>query len=142
MSGILCPIRAGKVSRSTIEAAVTLANQKEAKLTFLIVVDSNVFTNVDPKRLPTLKKEMAELGKMILHGAKNMAASQGILSEGLIREGQVEEEILAVGQDIQADYIVVGQPRKQANNNLFSQDRLAHLSSRVEQETPAKVVLV
>ncbi len=142
MSGVLCPVRAGIVSRTPIDTAVSLADQNESKLYFLLVIDSNVFTNVSAKQLQALEKEMRELGKVVLPGAQSLAYSKGVLSEGLVREGQVDDEIISVSKKLRPDYIVLGHPQKKFANNLFTQDKIENLKHRIEEETPAELVLV
>jgi len=142
MSGIVCAIRGGPHSLPTIRAAVSLAREKDQPLYFLYVVNLDFLARTTSTRTHTINQEMEEMGEFILLSAKGWAADHGVSAEGLVRHGVVGEEIAALCQEVGADYLVVGRPQLESDeDNVFTHARLQRFADEVKQQTGAEVVI-
>jgi nucleotide-binding universal stress UspA family protein len=140
MGGIVCAIRGGPSSQATIKYAVTLAQETQLPLYFLYVVNLDFMAHTSSSRVHTISGEMHQMGEFILLNAQNSAAKEGVDAEGLVRQGQIVQEMVGVCREVDADYIVMGRPRSEQEENVFTQELLAQFIKQIEQETGAKVV--
>lgn len=142
MSGIVCAIRGGKESQPTIAEAIHLATETDLPLYFLYVVNLDFLTRTSSSRVHTIKEEMRQMGDFILLNAKMRADNLGVKAESVIRDGRVSDEIIALCKEHRADYIIMGRPRGEREENVFTQIRLSQFVQHIEDESGAEVVLV
>ena len=142
MSGIVCAIRGGPASQPTINKAITLAEQINQKIYFLYVVNLDFLERTTSSRTHTISRELRQMGNFILLTAQDQANSRGALAYGIIREGNIGEEIIRFCQEIQADYIVLGKPEGEHEYNEFTRDRLSQFANLIENSSGAKAILV
>lgn len=142
MPGIVCAIRGGPASQHTIDESVTMAVEKHLPLYFLYVVNLDFLTHTASSRVKTITEEMNELGDFILLLAKRQAEARGVEVEGMIRHGKVGEEIIALSQEVDADFVVMGQPKGEKEANVFTQERINTFREKLEEESGAQVILV
>jgi nucleotide-binding universal stress UspA family protein len=141
MNGIVCAIRGGPDSGATIARAITLAQETEQPLYFLYIVNLDFMSRTSSTRVQVISQEMHEMGEFILLSARAEAEAQGITAQGVVRHGNVVQEIVAFCREITANYLVVGQPRFQDEESIFTQALLAQFVQQAEEQTGAKVVL-
>ncbi|MBE2223292.1 MAG: universal stress protein [Anaerolineae bacterium] len=141
MSGIVCALRGGPASQPTINRAVSLAKETALPLFFLYVVNLEFLDRTASSRTHTISKEMAQMGEFILLTAQTKAEAQGITAQGIIRHGNVTEEITALCHEVGADYLVMGQPQIQKDDNVFTAVLHQAFVAQIEAQTGAKVVL-
>lgn len=141
MSGIVCAVRGGPGSQPTINRAIALAQETQLTLFFLYVVNLEFLDRTTSSRTQTISKEMAQMGEFILLAAQAQAEAKQVKAEGIIRHGRVTEEIPTLCHEIGADYLVVGQPKFQNEDSLFTTDLHQEFIQRIEMQTGAKVVL-
>jgi len=141
MSGILCAVRGGTDSQTTIARAIQLAQETGLPLHFLYVVNLDFLSYTSSSRVHTISREMEQMGEFILASAESSAVSKGVSVESSIRHGNVMKEIIATCHEIQVDYLVLGQPRMQREDSLFTQEQLEKFIHRTEEQTGAKVIL-
>ncbi len=141
MSGIVCAIRGGPDSQPTIKRAIALARETDLTLYFLYVVNLDFLSRTTSTRVHTISEEMREMGEFILLSAQTTASAQGVTAEGVVRHGNVGEEIVALCHELAADYLVLGRPRLQHEESVFTHELLAEFVKRAEQQTGASVVL-
>jgi nucleotide-binding universal stress UspA family protein len=141
MSGIVCAIRGGPDSQATIARAIGLARDTKLPLYFLYVVNLDFLSRTSSSRVHTISREMGQMGEFILLTAQAKAASEDIPAQGIIRHGDVGEEIVDLCHEIQADYLVLGRPQVQEEESIFTHDLLQEFIERTEEQTNAKVVL-
>jgi hypothetical protein len=89
----------------------------------------------------TISEEMGEMGEFILLTAQEKASKQGITAEGVVRHGNVREEIINLSKELSADYVVLGLPQGQEEADIFVVDRIKDFGMTIEQESGASVVL-
>jgi nucleotide-binding universal stress UspA family protein len=141
VSGIICAIRGGPDSQVTIDKAIDLAEETALPLSFLYVVNLDFLTHTSSTRLHTISKEMHQMGEFILLAAQATASARGITAGGIVRQGNVGEEIVALCHELQADYLVLGQPQFHEEDSLFNQERLRRFIEQTESQTGARVIV-
>ncbi len=139
MSGIVCAIRGGPASQPTIAQAVTLAQKTGLPLHFLYVVNLDFLSRVGSGRVHTISEEMHQMGEFILLTAQATATAQGVTAQGAVRHGNVGDEIIGLCRELDAAYVILGQPQVQGKANIFTKNLLKKFSERIERETGAKV---
>ena len=141
MSGIVCAIRGGPDSKPTIDKTLELAAEASLPVYFLYVVNLDFFTHSTRSRVHTVEKELHQMGEFILLTAQSQAEAKGITAEGLVRQGNVLDEIICLCQEIKANYVILGYPKQQKEINVFTDERLDEFRQRIEDESGAKIVL-
>jgi nucleotide-binding universal stress UspA family protein len=141
MSGIVCAIRGGPDSQTTIAEAIALARETGAPLHFLYVVNLDFMSHTTSTRVHTISEEMRQMGEFILLAAQAQASAQGIAAEGVVRRGNVAEEIVDLCRELAAGYLVLGRPQFQKEESVFTEDLLAQFIRETEEQTGAKVVM-
>jgi len=141
MSGIVCAVRGGPASQPTVSRSIALADETGLPLYFLYVVNLEFLDHTASSRTHTISKEMAEMGEFILMAAQAKAEAQGVQAQGVVRNGVVAEEIAELCHQINADYLVIGQPQYQSDDNIFTAILHDEFIRRIETQTGARVVL-
>jgi nucleotide-binding universal stress UspA family protein len=142
MSGIICAIRGGLASRTTINKAVELAGEHNLPLYFLYVLNLDFLAHTASSRVRTITDEMYQMGNFILLVAQEKALELGVEAEGVIRKGNVGEEIIYLCREIRADYVILGQPKGKEEQDIFTRERLLEFGQQIERESGADVILV
>jgi nucleotide-binding universal stress UspA family protein len=141
MSGIVCAIRGGPDSQPTIARAIALAQETNLPLNFLYIVNLDFLTHTTGSRIQTITEEMHQMGEFILLTAQATAAQHGVEAEGFVRHGDVREEIIGLCREVAADYLVLGQPKTEQGECIFSGDELAQFIQHTEKHIGASVRL-
>jgi len=141
MPGVICPIRGGPSSQPTIKRAISLAKEKNLDLHFLLVVNLDFLTYTESSRVRLITEEMHEMGEFILLTAQETASAEGLAAEADVRQGDVGEEIIGLAQELEADFIVMGRPLGEQDEDVFANDRLEQFIERIESESGAEVIL-
>jgi nucleotide-binding universal stress UspA family protein len=142
MAGIVCAIRGGPDSQPTIGEGITLALREKLPLYFLYIVNLDFLSYTSSSRTQAITKEMQQMGEFILLAAQASADAKGVSAQGLVRQGNVMEEIAGACHELKADFLVLGSPKGQQGESIFSEERLAKFIEWAEQQTGAQVVLV
>ena len=140
MPGIVCAVRGGPASQPTIAKAIAFAKTTGLPLYFLYVVNVDFLTHTPTSRVHTISQEMHQMGEFILLMAQEASARQGISAEGVVRHGSVGEELIGLCHELQADYLVLGKPKVEQEDTVFTEDRLRDFVVRTEEQTGAIVV--
>lgn len=141
MGGIVCAIRGGPHSQPTITRSIGLARETGQPLYFLYVVNLDFLSHTTSTRVHTISGEMHQMGEFILLMAQDVAARQGVEAEGVIRHGNVGEEIIALCHELEAKYLVLGRPKAEREDTVFTRELLQQFVARTEEQTGATVVL-
>jgi nucleotide-binding universal stress UspA family protein len=141
MGGIVCAIRGGPDSQPTIARAIALAQETGLPLYFLYVVNLDFLSHAGSLRVHTISAELRQMGEFILLSAQSQAASQGATAGGIVRSGNVGEEITRLCHELAADYLVLGAPQARREESHFTDRQLAEFVKQTEAETGARVVL-
>ena len=82
------------------------------------------------------------MGEFILLAAQNQAADQDVAAEGVVRNGTVSDEIVALCHEVAADFLVVGRPQLMVDeDNVFSHALLEQFTRSVSEQTGASVLM-
>ena len=141
MAGIVCAVRGGPDSQPTIARAIGLAQENELPLYFLYVVNLDFLVRTSSARIHTISEQMHQMGEFILLAAQASASERGVSAQGIVRHGDVGEEIVDLCHELGADYLVVGRPRLEREESVFNQELLHQFVERAELQTGAQVVL-
>jgi nucleotide-binding universal stress UspA family protein len=117
-----------------------LAQETGLPLYFLYVVNLDFLSHTPTSRVHTISQEMHEMGEFILLMAQEGASRQGISAAGLIRHGSVGEELIGLCHELEADYLVLGKPKLEREDTVFTHDLLREFVVRTEELTGARVV--
>lgn len=141
MGGIVCAIRGGPHSQPTITRAIHLAQETGQPLYFLYIVNLDFLSHTSSTRVHTISGEMHQMGEFILLMAQDVAARQGVEAGGVIRHGNVGEEIMTLCHELEAEYLVLGRPKVEREDTVFTRELLQQFVARTEEQTGAMVVL-
>jgi nucleotide-binding universal stress UspA family protein len=141
LPGIVCAVRGGPDSLITIQQAVQLASETNLSLFFVYVINLDFLSHTASSRVRTISHEMHQMGDFILLIAEEKAATLGVEAQGMVRQGQVGEEIIALCHEVRADYVVLGEPKGKGEVDVFTHERMLHLKQKIETESGAKVIL-
>jgi nucleotide-binding universal stress UspA family protein len=142
MTGIICAIRGGPFSRLTIKEAIALSKESEQTLYFLYVVNLDFLNNALHANVHVMTEEMHQLGEFILLNAQETARKSGVQAEAVIRKGQVGDEIIALCREKDADFVILGKPKTDQENNVIDLSALDAFAQRIEEASNAKVIFV
>ena len=141
MSGIVCAVRGGPDSQSTIVRAIALAKDTGQPLFLLYVVNLEFLERTISSRVQTISEELHQMGEFILLAAQATADAAGVAAQRAIRHGDVQHEIAALCHEVGADYLVIGRPRIEGEESHFTQAVLEQFTQRIEEQTGAKVII-
>ena len=142
MSGIVCAVRGGPESRATVNRAVELAEERALPLYFLYVFNLDFLLRTSQSRLDNIEESMKQMGEFILLMAQDQAAEGGVEAKGVMRQGKVGEEIVALCREVEADLVVLGKPRGEEEPDVFTMERLERFALGIGEQTGADVLLV
>lgn len=140
MPGIVCAVRGGPASKPTIARSISLARETGQTLHFLYVVNLDFMSQTSSSRVHTIAEQMEQMGEFILLMAQDAAARQGVEAKGAVRHGNVSEEIIGLCHDLGADYVVLGKPKVEQEDTVFTEERLHQFAAETEERCGAKVV--
>jgi nucleotide-binding universal stress UspA family protein len=118
-----------------------LAQETNLPIHFLYIVNLDFLSRTVTSRVSVISEEMCQMGESILSVAQTRATAQGVIAKGIIRQGAIGEQIVRVCHELSADYLVLGRPEPDKEENVFTQDRLAQFIEHLEAQTGAKVIL-
>lgn len=142
MSGIICAIRGGPASQPTIRKAISLAKETNLKLSLLYVINLDFLERTASSRTHTIMLEMRQMGEFILLSAQSQAESQGVEAECVVRDGNVIAEIIRFSKEIEADYVVLGHPKLEGEENVFTIEKLKKFAQSIEEKSGAKAIFI
>lgn len=85
MPGIVCAIRCGPASKSTLHKAIVLAQTQQRQLYILYVVNLDFLARTTHSRITAIKEEMCDIGEMILLMAQESTAAANVTTYPVIR---------------------------------------------------------
>lgn len=141
MSFLVCATRGGPGSRAVQEKAINYAVEQKAELAFLYVVDINSIEEVDENMKIALANELSWIGGVILRIAQKRAANAQIVSEIVIREGSVKDEICQFLEERSADLLLLGAPRG-TTDAIFGDDSIELFAQEVTKTSGVAVEIV
>lgn len=141
MRKVVCATRGGEGSRAAQLAAIALAKEWQASLTFLFVVDPYSLAGVDASLETAVSNELHWMGQTLLQIAQNRARAAGLETNMVIRHGPIAAEINSYLREINADKLILGASRG-TTINTFGDDAMEQFAASLEQQTGITVQLV
>ncbi len=143
MGKILCPTRGGEGSYRTQDAAVAMARERGDRLVFLYVVDLDFLSKTERAVRPdVVAEQMTHLGEFLLSMAQERARGRGVEAGGIVRQGDVREEIKAAAVEEGATLVVLGQATEGDAECAFAPESLLKFAEQVEAETGVETRVV
>ena len=140
MSVILCAIRGGPECLPAIAQAITLAQETDFTVHFLYIVNRDLLSSANSAQTRAASRQIRKMGQSVLRTALDLASKQGVTAQGVIRQGNVAEQIAGLCRDLEADYLVLGRPQPHEERNVFSEALLPEFIERIEKQTGTEVV--
>jgi len=140
---ILAPIDGSPTSERGLVEAINLAKDQRATLRLLHVVDGSVlmFDAMGMINWGDVIDLLREDGEQLIARAKELAAAQGVIAEGIVLKTMSERaahEILRNARDWPADIIVMGTHGRRGFKHLV----LGSDAEAVLHDAPAPVLLI
>lgn len=140
MPGIVCAIRGGPASQPTIDKAIALSGDTGLVLHFLYIVNLDFVVHTATSRTHLISKEMEQMGEFILLKAQGQAERNGVSAQIVIRHGRVSDEIIGLCRELEADYAVLGRPRHEGEQDVFTHDHLGEFARHITEACGAQVI--
>jgi len=140
MGVILCAIRGGPECQPVIAQAITLAQETGLPVHFLYVVNRDLLSSANSAQARAISGQIRKMGESVLRTALAWASTEDVTAQGVIRQGNVGDEIASLCRDLEADYLILGQPQAHEERNVFSEALLPQFIEQIEKQTGAEVV--
>jgi len=118
-----------------MQRGIAAAQESGLPLYFLHVLDFGRLLQAPREQLDALSREMMEQGEFIILTAQTRAQQQGLRAHGLVRSGDIREQIYAMCLELEVDHLLIGQPVAQGQGDEFEPPMLEELKQRIERET-------
>ena len=141
MSCLVCATRGGPGSRASQKKAIAYADKRKSELIFLYIVDINSIEEVDDKMKGALRNELSWLGRVLLRIAQKRADNAQVVSEIVIREGMVKDEICQFLEERSADLLLLGAPRG-TTAAIFGDDSIELFAQEISETSGVPVEIV
>ena len=139
MSLILCPTRGGQSSIPNQQWAISLAKERNAELAFLYISNVRFLDHTSGPLIVDISDKLDEMGEFLLAMAQERAAQAGITAQTIVRQGEFQEALTAVIQELGADTVVIGQAAR--GTGITTDSYLAVLAESVK-NTGAELFVV
>lgn len=142
MGLIVCATRGGEASRRTQQRAIRLAQERNADLVFLCVVDPGFVEPSDERLRAALKDELQRLGRSLLCIAQARAEESGVEARTVVRCGPVRENLVDYLRESDANTLVIGAPQDEPQIQALDPRNVEQLAEAVRQATGVEVIVV
>ena len=140
---IVCSVRGRPESRTTVTRAIDLALEKQARLTFLHVIDAEFLDYATVAPLSVIYKELVEMSSFAMLILCDRAQRRGVSEVNFtVLEGNIRKQLRQFAIDTCADLMVMGSPTSGPGKNVFKQKELDLLIHEMEQEGNLRVIQV
>jgi len=128
------------VAQATIDKAIELSLETKLEVHFLFIVNLDFLRSSYYSHMNTIEEEINQMGEFILLDVISKSAKKGIVANSAIRKGKVSEEIIKYCQEIMADFVILGKPKKNNDKNVLSSDTLDEFAENIESQSGVKGV--
>ena len=142
---ILCAVRGQPASRSTAQRAIDLSLEKDAELTFLLVIATAVLTRAAPLKAPlrVVYQQLESMGEFSLALLQDRAQRQGVEKAAtLTRRGMPGEVILEVVKELSPDILVLGEPVADEPRAIFKPEEFQDFVKNLGEAGQVEIVVV
>lgn len=144
MNRIVVAVAGTVVSLVSAKYAIYIAKLLNVKLTAVYVVDektlnellkSRIFVEVEAMQY---EKDLNDQGELFLERLKKLAEVKGVECEVMLLKGVVHEELLKKVKELEADLLVMGQPKER----LSRVDTYYDEGEKILKGSPCPVIVV
>lgn len=142
---IVCAIRGRPTHWNTVEHAIDLALDHEARLTFLLVLQADFLGSATPalRPLSVVYDQLRDVGEFSMLALCDQAKSKGIDQVNyVIRMGEVRKNLLEYASETHADVLVLGKPMPDEPRSIFGKGEFESFVERLGRIGDIEVVVV
>jgi nucleotide-binding universal stress UspA family protein len=140
---IICAVRGGPESRETVTKAIDMALETGARLTFLHVMDAEFLEHATIGTLSVVYRELEEMGKFAMLILCDRATRRGVETvDYIIREGNIQKQILQFAKETNAEIMVVGRPIRSPGSNAFREEEIDEFAVDLAKMGDIQILLV
>jgi nucleotide-binding universal stress UspA family protein len=140
---IICAVRGGPESRTTVSRAIHMALNTRAPLTFLHILDAEFlgYSMVGP--LSLVYDELVEMGTFAMLILCDRARRRGVEQvDYIVREGNIRKQLVQFAIETQAEVMVMGKPTRSPGKNVFKSGDFESFVAELEAEANIKIIQV
>ncbi len=141
MRYLVCATRGGPGSRASQEKAIAYAMEQTSELVFLYIVDTSSIEEVDDSLKTAYLEELSWLGRVLLLTAQKRANNAQVVSEIVMREGSVKDEICNFLEERSAELLLLGAPRG-TTAAIFGDDSIEVFAREITKSSGVPVEIV
>jgi nucleotide-binding universal stress UspA family protein len=140
---ILCAVRGGPESRETVTHAINLALEKDARLTFFLVLDAEFLNHATIAPLSVVYQELLEMGQFMMLILVDRAERRGVSQVNcVVREGNIRNQLKKAAIETKAEIMVMGRPIRSPTKNVFKSDEMEAFAAELAEIGNLQLVLV
>ena len=133
---ILVPLDGSKYSEKALLHACDMAKNYQSRLILLYVVEKLI--SINPLDRKAYLGMLRKVGNNVLVKGKKTAIKQGIDSKIVLKEGNIENEIIKLSKKEQCNLIIVGNKGLGATARFF----LGSISNKLANNSPCSILIV
>jgi len=133
---ILVPLDGSKYSEKALLHACDMAKNYQSRLILLYVVEKLI--SINPLDRKAYLGMLRKVGNNVLVKGKKTAIKQGIDSKIVLKEGNIENEIIKLSKKEQCNLIIVGNKGLGATARFF----LGSVSNKLANNSPCSILIV
>lgn len=143
---ILCAVRSRPGGEETVNQAIELALEHQARLTFFQVIDARFMRQARGRRGGSLKavyNELAEMAEFAMSLMCTQAEQRGVAAvDYVVRQGDIRQELPKLIAEMDVDVLVMGRPKRSPGRSIFKRKELDSFVARLEETGKLRVVQV
>lgn len=140
---VICAVRGGPESRTTVSHAIGLALKHTARLTFLHVLDAEFMGYATVGPLSLIYSELVEMGTFAMLILCDRAQRRGVEQvDFVVREGNIRTQLNQFVVETKADLMVVGEPTRSPGKNVFKPNQFQSFAAALEVAGHLQIVTV
>jgi nucleotide-binding universal stress UspA family protein len=123
-----------------LKKAIAWARERSDKLVFLFAADTSFRNQTAAPLVVNVGSRLEWMGRFQLAMAKELAASQGVTAQIVVRQGKLRIEPVATAEEMDATLILLGRPVGQ--DVVFGEAALQAFAALWQSETGIEVFVV
>ncbi len=143
---IVCAARGGRRIQPSVNRAIELACNYDARLTFLYVLDVEFLKFTTVGHTEMVFDELDKMGEFMMIRLCEYAAQGGCAkADYAIRHGEIRREIMNYLMETQPDILVLGRPRDASEEEAppaFEDEGILQFAEEIRRRTGVQVELV
>ena len=140
---IICAVRGGPESRTTVTRAIDLALETDAHLTFFLVLDVEFLNHATIGPLSVIYDELVEMGKFAMIILRDRARRRGVQKvDYIVREGNIRKRLRELAIETHAQVMVMGRPTRSPGTNVFKSGELDEFAAELEKVGGIQIIQI